>query len=347
MDLVSLFVGRRDRVVERGGGTNFSLSSRARYARACPNTLGGSGVGRRSRVCAGYFCGGWFRLGWLERAFTAVWLDRARSIPITFALAMTRYGLWEIRSAVEPRPVYGLMTMILLVVYVVLVAVLSQLFRGTNNFIVAAVATGIVALLFQPLRDRIQQGINRLMYGERDDPFRVLNRLGEQLEHSLATDVALAAIVETIVKNLRVPYAKITLITDGKSQTTNGTLSNVRRGRNDGKFGLAPTPLSKRNYRRIGLCTPGTEREFFIRRPGVRSKIWHGRQERQPIRRVRAPIATIAERIIVEREQERRRLRRDLHDGLGPTLASQTLKLDAAIEWLTGIAGIRRACATY
>jgi signal transduction histidine kinase len=42
------------------------------------------------------------------------------------------------------------------------------------------------------------------------------------------------------------------------------------------------------------------------------------------------------ERIISEREQERRRLRRELHDGLGPTLASQTLKLDAALELVQG-----------
>jgi signal transduction histidine kinase len=50
--------------------------------------------------------------------------------------------------------------------------------------------------------------------------------------------------------------------------------------------------------------------------------------------RLTADLHHSRERIIVAREEERRRLRRDLHDELGPTLASQTFKLDAALDWL-------------
>ena len=50
--------------------------------------------------------------------------------------------------------------------------------------------------------------------------------------------------------------------------------------------------------------------------------------------RLTADLQRSRERIVTAREEERRRLRRDLHDELGPTLASQTFKLDAALDWL-------------
>ena len=52
-----------------------------------------------------------------------------------------------------------------------------------NSFLAdLSLATGLVAVLFQPLRQRLQRGINHFMYGERDDPYAVLSRLGQRLE---------------------------------------------------------------------------------------------------------------------------------------------------------------------
>jgi hypothetical protein len=52
--------------------------------------------------------------------------------------------------------------------------------------LIALVATGLVAVLFQPLRERLQRGVNRLMYGEREHPYAVLARLGRRLEATFA-----------------------------------------------------------------------------------------------------------------------------------------------------------------
>ncbi|HWQ12900.1 MAG TPA: hypothetical protein VNL77_08870 [Roseiflexaceae bacterium] len=47
-------------------------------------------------------------------------------------------------------------------------------------------ATGLAALLVQPLRAHLQRAVNRLMYGERDDPYTVLSGLSQQLKATSA-----------------------------------------------------------------------------------------------------------------------------------------------------------------
>ena len=60
-------------------------------------------------------------------------------------------------------------------------------------------------------RSRLQSAVNRLMYGDRDDPYAVLSRFGQRLEMTLASDSILPIIVETITQTLKLPYAAIAL----------------------------------------------------------------------------------------------------------------------------------------
>ena len=84
-----------------------------------------------------------------------------------------------------------------------------MLFQARGNLAVSLLATGLVAVLFQPLRGRLQRGVNRLMYGERDDPYAVISRLGRRLEATLAPESVLPTVVETIAQALKLPYAAI------------------------------------------------------------------------------------------------------------------------------------------
>jgi nitrate/nitrite-specific signal transduction histidine kinase len=68
-----------------------------------------------------------------------------------------------------------------------------------------------VAVLFQPLRGWFQQSVNRLFYGQHDEPYTVLSRLGQRLEGTLAPDAVLPAIVETVAQALKLPYMAVSL----------------------------------------------------------------------------------------------------------------------------------------
>src|SRR5260370_15968270 len=79
---------------------------------------------------------------------------------------------------------------------------------------ISLVATGLVAVLFQPLRELLQRGVNRLLYGQRDEPYRVVSRLGQRLETTLSPEAVLPTIVETVAQALKLPYAAILLKRD-------------------------------------------------------------------------------------------------------------------------------------
>jgi signal transduction histidine kinase len=261
-------------------------------------------------------------------------------IPISITVSVLRYRLWDIDLVFNRALVYGALTAIVVGLYVLVVGALGALFQGQGSPLLAVVATGLVALLFQPLRHRLQRGINRLMYGERDDPYTVVARLGERLGATLAPEVVLPAIVQTVKDALRLPYAAITLKQGGDFvvAAASGTpvddplrLALTYRGDTVGELILAPRAPGE-------SFTPADRRllDGLAHQAGVAV---HAVRLTTDLQRAR-------ERLVTTREEERRRLRRDLHDGLGPQLASQTLTLDAIDRLLErDPAGARRLLA--
>ncbi len=66
-----------------------------------------------------------------------------------------------------------------------------------------------MAALFQPLRERLQRTVNRLMYGQRDEPYAVMSNLGRRLDATADPAAVLPAVVETVARALRLPYEAI------------------------------------------------------------------------------------------------------------------------------------------
>ncbi len=260
---------------------------------------------------------------WLGRAGQVIMIVGALGTPIAMGIAILRYRLYDIDVVINRTLVYGVLTASVIGIYVLVVGYLGTLFQMDDLF-VSLLATGLVAVLFAPLRDRLQRGVNRLMYGERDDPYAVLSRLGERVEATLAPDDVLLTIVKTVREALKLPYAAIALPRDGTGfevVATSGEKPPVDPlvlllsygGEPVGELLLAP--------RAPGESFSTADRRLFdslARHAGVAV---HGVHVMADLRRSR-------ERLVLAREEERRRLRSDLHDELAPTLAA--LGLSAA-----------------
>jgi signal transduction histidine kinase len=255
-------------------------------------------------------------------------------IPLSIGIAVLRYRLFDIDILMNRTLVYGTLTVSVVGIYVLVVGYLSVLFRtagGQSHLAISVLATGLVALLFQPLRYRLQRGINRLMYGERDDPYVVLSRLGQRMEATLAPGSVLPTIVETVKDSLKLPYTAITLKQDDAfvvAAASGTTVSDV-----------LSLPLVYQSEMvgqlLLGARAPGesfssADRRLLddlAREAGVAV---HAVRLTTNLQRMTSDLQHSRERLVTTREEERRRLRRDLHDGLGPTLASLVQLLDTA-----------------
>ena len=113
-------------------------------------------------------------------------------------IAIMRYRLYDIDLLINRTVVYGALSVFVIGIYVFAVVGLGALFQAQGNIAVSLVATALVAVLFQPLRGRLQRQVNRLMYSERDDPSAVTSRLGRRIEATLAPEAVLPTVVETI-----------------------------------------------------------------------------------------------------------------------------------------------------
>ncbi len=243
--------------------------------------------------------------------------------PIAIAIAILRYRLFDIDVIINRSLVYGTLTALVIGVYVLVVGYLGTLFRSQNNLLISLAATGLVAVLFQPLRDWLQRGVNRLMYGRRDEPVTVLSQLGARLEATLVPDQILPGLVDTVAQALKLPYAAIALLVGDQFQI------QAERGHATGSSEAFPLIYQGQTIGQLLVAWRAPGEDFNPADQLLLTNI--ARQAGAVAHSVRltAALQQSRQQLVTAREEERRRLRRDLHDGLGPQLASQTLTIDA------------------
>ena len=137
------------------------------------------------------------------------------AIVIGFGVAILRYRLFDIDLIINRALLYAFLTLFVIGVYVGIVAYLGALFRRSDNLLFSLIATGVVAVAFQPLRARAQRVIDHLLYGHRAEPYQVVAQLGQRLEAAFEPAAILPTIVETVRESLKLPYAAIEVDRDG------------------------------------------------------------------------------------------------------------------------------------
>ena len=244
-------------------------------------------------------------------------------VPIFTYIAIVRYHLYDINVVINRTLVYGALTACVVGIYVLAVVALGTLFQAQSNLAVSLLATGLVAVLFQPLRGRLQRGVNRLMYGERDDPYAVISRLGRRLEATLAPEAVLPTLVETIAQALKLPYAAILLKQDEEFRTA------AAYGSPRGEPETLPLEYQREEMGRLVLSPRAPGEGFSDADRSLLEDL--ARQAEVAVHAVRltTDLQHSRERLVATREEERRRLRRDLHDGLGAQLAGLNVQAGA------------------
>ncbi len=242
-----------------------------------------------------------------------------------FAIAILRHRLLDIDVVINRTLVFAILSALVVGGYLAIVLTLSVLLGQPVHAGAGLAAAAFVGVGFAPARAFVQRRVDRLVYGERKNPYRVVTELGRSLE-SPGPGSELDVVVTTLVQTLRLPHAAI-VDPDGTPLAATGTPGER----------VVERRLTYQGSAVGSLLVSQRSGSSGFSRDEQRLLADLARQIGAAVHAVRLSAALQASRhrLVSAKEEERRRLRRDLHDGLGPTLAAVGLKLDAARSLVT------------
>ncbi len=247
------------------------------------------------------------------------WLIGPGSLAAGVGAAAVFHGLYDIRTALSRSLAFAAAGALLVSVHVGLTAAFSSLV-GASDTGARNLATAVVAVTFAPLFALLNRLLERALYGARGAPYRLLSALHHQVQAVAEPEAVLSSIAETVGTGLRLPFVAID-VDDGRSASfgdpsapgATATFPVAYQGRPIGRLVVRPRQGDERvgQRDRVVLAEVATQLASAA----------HSVSLTDSLRASRA-------RLVTAREEERRRIRRDLHDGLGPMLTGLGLKLD-------------------
>ena len=242
-------------------------------------------------------------------------------VPIAIGIGVFRYGLLGIESVLRRTLLYGSLTAIVLALYMLVAAVTGS--TVNEDPVPALITAALLAVGLTPVREGLQRVVDRLVYGERRDPVLALSHVGDAVAASNEQDL-LEAVLVTVAAAVRSPGVAV-VAPDGRVLGETGVLA---------QGATIPLTVSGETVGTLHVTdrTPGSRfgpadgrlLDLFAQQLAV---VVHALQ-------LAAALQAERDRVVVATASERDRLRRDLHDGLGPSLTGVGLGLVAAHDAL-------------
>ncbi|GAB3831071.1 hypothetical protein GCM10027610_020600 [Dactylosporangium cerinum] len=239
-------------------------------------------------------------------------------VPVAVTIAILRHQLLDIRLVLSRTVLYLTLSLAVIGAYAGLLTLFDVLLRGAGA---PLLATLLIALAFNPVRVWSQRRVDRLLYGSRSDPVLAVSQVGARLA---ADD--LTGVLDGIRDALRLPFAA--LRRDGRELAAAG----------QPPVSLHTVPLTFHGAR-VGELLVGVrsgDRRLAAADHAVLDLLAGPLATALHASALAEEVQASRERIVAAREEERRRLHRDLHDGLGPALTGAGFKADAAHNLVTG-----------
>jgi signal transduction histidine kinase len=252
------------------------------------------------------------------------WLFALVSLPLPIAIgvACLQHRLYDLDLVVNRSLTYGGLSVVIAGLYALTVGGVGAMLRNRGAGWLPWVAAGVVAISFAPLRDALQRFANRLTYGQWSQPAEVLAATGRRLTDATDVPGLLQTLTDELGEGLRLRYVEIRDLTGerlagrGEPVAPPETLTLQAYG----------APVGELRWEGNGLRV--SDRALLGDVAGQLGAVVHHAALLTSLR-------ASQERLVLAREEERRRLRRDLHDGLGPALAGLTLQVDTLRHRLT------------
>jgi signal transduction histidine kinase len=281
-----------------------------------------------------------------QDAATAGWA----ALPIAAGIAILRYRLYDIDVVINRAVVLAVLAAFIAVVYVAIVVGVGALLgsAGDPNIVLSILATTVVAVAFQPARERAQRFANRLVYGERATPYEVLAEFSEQASAAVAAEDVLPRVARIVGEGTGAERSEVWLKSGAElrlaaSWPEPNAAGPRRIALDDGRLPSLPAADRAAPVRHhdelLGALTVSKSRGETL--TPAEDKLLHdlAAQAGLVLRNVGLTAELLArldelqasrQRLVSAQDEERRRLERDLHDGAQQHLVGLKVKLNLA-----------------
>lgn len=266
-------------------------------------------------------------------------------VPVGAAFGILKYRLLDIDLIIRRSLVYGGLWVVITVAYLGTAAAFGIATGGRLPLEVAILVTILTTLAFQPFRRALDRVVGRWVFGERPTQFQVLTEFGETLEHAGDPADLSVQLADTIRRALEVRWARVLLELGGSGAHRLEPTAAAGAGLHDDAVAEVTVPLIHGGEQLGAIeCGPKREGEFSERDHEVLVAlarqaalgIGNARLASQlaasldEIRRQAEELVVSRARIVHAQDSERRRLERDIHDGVQQELVSLMAKLRLA-----------------
>ena len=238
-------------------------------------------------------------------------------VPVTVVVGVLRYRLLGIEVVLRRTLIYVPLTLLVALAVGGLTTALARLVP--DGPLPLVVASAVVAVLVFPVSDRLRRLVDRAVLGEGADPLALVDRVGAGLEP--ASDRPVPAMLEAVALAAGATHAVV-------MDESGGELA--RYGARSGATHDVPL---RHNGVDLGVLRVGARRgepRLTDRDTRLVDALAPHLAVVVATQRLTADLSRERERVTVATLTERDRLRRDLHDGLGPSLSGIALGLEAA-----------------
>ena len=270
----------------------------------------------------------------------------AATLPVAIGIGVLRYRLYDIDLIINKALVYGGLAAVITGVYVLLVVGIGAMIGSNQRFLLSLVATAVIALAFQPLRQRAQQLGNRLVYGKRATPYEALSQFSEQLSETYSHEDILERMARILGEGTGAERAEVwvraghRLVLASSSPKAaeaptalamqNGTLPNMPRDTvvpvsHAGEL-LGALAVNKKR----GETMNSVEQKLVTDLAGQAGLVLKNVGLNQELLARLDDLRASRQRLVTAQDEERRRLERDLHDGAQQHLVALKIKLGLA-----------------
>ena len=271
------------------------------------------------------------------------------AIPVCIGVAILKYRMYDIDIIISRALIYGALAVLITAVYVGIAVGIGTLVGsgGKPNLALSILATAIVAIGFQPVRERLQKVANRLVYGQRATPYEVLSEFSGRVAETYAADEVLPRMARVLQEGTGAELATVWL--RGKVELRpaatfpdeapvgdslvmpNGTLpplpgaTRAVEVRHQGEL-LGALSVSKRKGETLTPIEQKLVDDLAHQAGLVLKNVGLSADLQTRLNELRAS----RQRLVSAQDTERRRLERNLHDGAQQHLVALKVKLGLA-----------------